>query len=430
MHYKLTHWLSGYNKYLIEKYGVDDGESDDPSLAKLNTIGTSIGLACLLVPVNWAVGSSTWVIGQDLVVRVAVSVFAALFGLILVLTLDRTVVFAMDIRKDDGTIRWYVVLRMLMIVGVGLFTSEQIIPFIMKPDLVAQAAESSLKLRSKTTDTNKKASNIEGWQYIYNEAKANEGKKLETLVDAESLVSTRQKAYTGCRRQSSFTKNGCRTLLSLVGEAKKSRDDAKIKHNSAIADSKNAFDRLISSNSDLEEREEASDIEQENTNKFRVLSMKELFILIGNDWEARIRFGVIMFILMMIELMPLLTKSMVGRTNIGYRILTDETIQYKKIYEEETEALARLKIAQIIGKIHVDILQLEEIRQRAINETKDGVVPYVKAQLIATMYDSMTRRLKSTIKTQFSDRFDYGEADSTLKNMFKKFMFGLQGLWK
>ena len=110
MQYSFSLWLAGYNKYLINRYGSDPQTGpDDSSLSKLNVIGVSVALACILVPINWGFGSWSWTVGQDQNIRYAVSSLVALFGLLLVITIDRSVIFAMDINKDNSKVRGYII---------------------------------------------------------------------------------------------------------------------------------------------------------------------------------------------------------------------------------------------------------------------------------------------------------------------------------
>lgn len=363
-------------------------------------------------------------------VRIFVAAFVSLFGLLLVLTIDRSVVFAMDIRKDDNGVRLYVILRMLMVLSMGLFTSEQVIPFMMKPDLVVQSSERSIKLRSQAADADKTRSNVDGRKHIYDETKRSEDTKSTALDLARRQLNGRIATYNACRRRPSDIKKTCRSQRSAVAEARQSQDAAKAELDTASNAVQQAFGALESANDELERRQRESDKDQADTDKFRAVSMGELFTLISNDWEARIRFGVILFIFMMIETMPLLTKTMVGRTNVGHRLSTDETIQFATIFEKQAKARSDLKVAQAVSELHLEVFQLEEIRRRAIDELQNDILPYLKAHVTIKIYDDMIQRLKATIRSEFSDTFDYRDDGSLLRNMYARFLDGIGRFWK
>lgn len=431
MRYRFTHWLAGYNKSLIDRYGIDEnGNKDDPSLAKLNVIGISVGLACALVPINWAIGSSTWTIGQDLIFRIVVSALAALFGLLLILTIDRSIIFAMDVNRNDSTARWYIILRMLMVLGVGLFTSEQVIPFVMRPQLVQQAAESSERFREQTDKNDYKQSNIDGWKALYESASRLKEDAKSALDLDEALLSSRQRLYAVCRRANPRRLAECASRLTAIRQAQKARNESKDRYDKAYQKTLEADGRLASATTLVDKLRDRSAKERVFVDENRTVSMTELVVLINKSWEFKLQFGIVLFILMMIEIMPMLTKLMIGRSNIGNAIFIEDRARNISIGKIEDRLNADAAMSKVISQLYVYALGRDEIQQRTIEELRDDIPPYIKSHLVIRMYDDIMSQLKRTIIREVDDDFDYRSGGALIEGLFSKLLNSIQRLWK
>lgn len=431
MQYSFSLWLAGYNKYLINRYGSDPQTGpDDSSLSKLNVIGVSVALACILVPINWGFGSWSWTVGQDQNIRYAVSSLVALFGLLLVITIDRSVIFAMDINKDNSKVRGYIILRMLMVLGVGVFTSEQIIPYIMRADLEVQAADKREDFLLGATDKNKIRANIPGQKALYDDAKSSEDTARQNLVKAQSVLERQRKALNACRRNNENPRINCAARRSDF----RSASTAVTTSQSALTESTNfrtsqktklgqANDRFIQLN-------QQSNQQSARIEAVRAISIKELGELMKNSIEVQIKVFVILFILMMIETMPILTKMMVGSTNIGGAIRVDGELRAAQIERIGVKSRYDAHMYNFINSIYIDAIQAEEMRRRTLDEVREEVPPYIKSHLIIRMYEDMVSRLKGTMRAEFADRGTYDKGGELLEQMFARLMKKLTGYWR
>lgn len=430
MNYSLSLWLAGYNRYLIKRYGTDPQTGpDDSSLSKLNVIGVSVALACILVPFNWGIGSWSWTVGQDQNVRIAVSSLVALFGLLLVITIDRSVIFAMDINKDNGKIRGYIILRMLMVLGVGIFTSEQVIPYIMRADLQLQAADKHEKDIKGATAKNKDRANIPGQEALYTDAKASEVSAQTAFNKASTQLARNQSALNVCRRNSENDKRDCATRLSAVVSARKLVKTSSDALNEATQFRNDQQTELGNANTRFVEMNKESNEQSANIEAARTISIKELGELMQNSVEVRLKVFVILFILMMIETMPILTKMMVGSTNIGGAIRVDGELRAAQIERIGVKSRYDAHMYSFINSIYIDAIQADEMRRRTLDEVREEVPPYIKSHLIIRMYEDMVSRLKGTMRAEFADRGTYDKGGELLEKLFFRLMGKLRGYW-
>jgi Domain of unknown function (DUF4407) len=431
MNYGFSLWLAGYNRYLIKKYGTDPQTGpDDSSLSKLNVIGVSVALACILVPINWAIGSWSWTIGQDQDIRYAVSSLVAFFGLLLVVTIDRSVIFAMDINKDNSKVRGYIILRMLMVLGVGIFTSEQIIPYIMRADLELQAADKREKYMKGATVKNKDRANILGQEALYNGAKVSEVSAQTAFNEASTQLARKQSALNVCRRNSENDKRDCANRLAAVISARKLVTTSSDALKEASQFRKDQEAELGKANTRFVEMNEESNTQSAKTEATRTISIKELSELMKNSVEVQIKVFIILFILMMIETMPLLTKMMVGTTNIGSAIRVDGELRAAQIEKIGVKSRYDAHMYDFINSIYIDAIQADEMRRRTLDEVREEVPPYIKSHLIIRMYEDMVFRLKGTMRAEFADRGNYDSGGDLLEQMFSRLMKKLTGYWR
>lgn len=333
-------WAAGYSGNLRRVFSRD-AQEHLATEAQLKKVGAAVLLACLIAPVNWALGSLQWTGGASLYVQWGVAAAAALAGLLVILVLDRSAVYALDtMGPGQSRAKLYVMLRIVMILVIGFFTAERVLPIVLSPEL------HQTLLDHKTRSTSERQTRL-AKAFALPTTEASAKAATENRVAAEAALNEITPPVAEAQRRATVcwtSYNVRRASVEVSRPAERSRLAGMRRDCQAqSADATRLLDDLRSDRLealDLARQQEASATSAllDTQSKVRQRAAEEqkleevalvpdssevLWELLKTSTGARIKFILFMSVILLWETLPLTTKVMFGQsvtgTNIGYR---------------------------------------------------------------------------------------------------------------
>jgi len=397
----------GINAFTRAMVGITghqvDIDSHPEDVGGLSKIGLSICFASFLAALQF--GIAGWFLAGDLdpVVRALVSITTAFIGALVVLLIDRSFIYASDTRADSvGKLGYfYITVRIFLILAIGSLSSQFVLPLLLKSELAIHIHD----LKDQR----------------YQEAKD----RYLGKYDVQAKVSKEQSIRSSISQIRAELDNPPQSLVRQKLEAENCMLDYKRKVNSAIGPDvdlnevanlfsvdKAACDRLsiaykeayqgyfnprkvlltINQDAYSKAQEDANsahafmttDLKQADETNQQFINMSSadvLWDLIKTNPGARSKYLLITIVQLVLELMPLLLKSLLGRSPLGIRVAmrmnalqeeySDVELQYQLA---SIERLAKVTIAQ--NKQQINALDEEILIQEKKNHLtslKQGV---------------------------------------------------------
>lgn len=347
-------WASGHSDKVNAAF-QRDGREGASSVAQMKKVGGAVLLASVIAPINWAIGSLPWSAGLPPASQWMVAGLAGLAGLLIVLVLDRSAVYALDTKGPlRSSTLFYIVLRIVMILVIGSFTAERVLPIILKPELSEQilisSAKSSLDRSARLSKSYDISTSTLAAQTAASErAAAADALNRETpeIIEAKRHAAACWSGYYASRRHPSVARfkpdqlaemaQRCRRQSELsarmVRELRLSRQAAldlasanELRANTNLGDrQKQVNDRTAAE----EEVEKTSLVAESGT---------VLWDLLSRSTGARAKFIIFMLLIILWETLPLTTKALFGQSAIGARLgfeRAEALLKIRELYEAD-----------------------------------------------------------------------------------------------
>lgn len=327
-------WSAGYSPTLVrEKAAVEDVEQ----LSKIG--GTVIGSACW-TGASWGIAFGTYAASGYWSGGVIAAALAGCAGAAFVLLYDRPMLAAIDTHPGGRPPASWLLLRLLIVLAVGTFTSERLLPLLLKEDMQQQALvdreaaddrrQSKLNERFRTADlADAKLA-----------AEAHLRRSEANAVTVPQEISASLAAASACgasvaRDRRQLRRQGlpdavarARTVDRALGCA-----DAARQAQAALSDHRTAMRRHLdearirlresreaSSAAASEVSERLTDARDAEAAALTVHSSTVLAHLLISSPIAALKAALLFVIFTAIELMPFICKGYAGRTGLGSKL--------------------------------------------------------------------------------------------------------------
>jgi len=392
----------------------------------LSKIGLSICFASLLAALQF--GIAGWFLSENLglFAQTLISITTGIVGALVVLIIDRSFIYASDTRADSGGKLgyFYLAIRIFLILAVGSLSSQFVLPLMLKSELAIHIQD--LK------------------DLRYEEAKNRYNEKYSVT----EKVSTEQSIQSSVTKLKAELDNPPPSLIRQKLEAQNCLLDYKRKINSSIgpdvefnevanlfAADKAECDRLnltykeayqayfnprkaalaqnVGAHSKAQEeattaqallKTDLTRTDQNNEQYLNMSSADVLWDLVKNNPGARSKYLLITTVQLVLELMPLLLKSLLGRSPLGIRV----AMRINDIQNEYHEAEHRHELNQVERLVKATTAQNEQ-RLKALDD--EIAIQEKKNHLTSLRVDKRNRYLE----TKASSLFNWGAAFGSKK---------------
>lgn len=404
-------WAGGYAPRTL----ADEKPEDREPIAK---IGGTVILAAVIAAANWGIAGHTYASGLTEDSRLLAAVVGGLVGITIVLVIDRTGLFYFDI-MDRGPFfagLWLSV-RAALIVAVSALTAQAVIPAWLRSELHVHA----LQLR-ESSDA-RRLSHLTG-QFGLREKQAAFAKASDGLLWAEQqtkvvppeiqqrLVQARRcwSDYRTRKRlleRAGIAESVARSQLepavavcvrnARAAESEKQAHDAKMRvlvDEAAVKKQEASLD-FFAAKAAIERRlEEARMVEGQGVN---ALSASVLRSLLESDPASRLKLIILVAFLTTMEMLPLLTKLLAGKSIVGLRLATGRAIE--RFVQQERIAASRndMDVAVAInGAMKVAMTEAcsnPDVRQFCVKLFGTKLRAFVPLEVVrAVLHDIETRQ--------------------------------------
>jgi hypothetical protein len=369
---QLFQWLGGYSP---KNLAHESPEHCEP-IAKL---GGTVLFAALIALMNWAIAAFIFTEENGLIARIIAALLGGIVAVTMIFVVDRSALYfcdSMPIRRVPLAL--WIAMRAAIIVAIGGVTAQQaLMPLILSGPLQAHALQ-----MWEAAD----ARRVAGLAGVYGLA---EKKEVSSVASAELLRLESEAATIPANIQARFAdarrcwvayagrkkvmidrgqpEANVKGILSLLArqcsqkqkfaEQEKEIHDAivRMKHQEAVAQKTVADADLRSATTAVSTRiDEARAIEKAAINP---RSPTVLADLLATDRGAWVTWLICTFLLVAMELMPLISKILASKSPIGLRISTERAIDAILLDERLTQATRDAAISREVGNsIHETIL--------------------------------------------------------------------------
>ncbi len=342
----------------ITGHHIDKG-TEPEDVGGLSKIGLSICFAAFLAAIQF--GIAGWYLGEnfDPDTRIIFAAVTAIIGTCIVLIIDRNFIYAADTRADTGGVLTYIYLaiRVFLILAISSLSSQFTLPLLLKSELGIHVQD--LKDERYDTAKDRYTNKHEVKEKVGSEQEiANQVNKLKTEIATIPPAIARQKVLAEqcmrdykskinasigpdideidvanlyardkavCERQDANYKEAYRTYLEPKKTALVASEEAYGLAHEDATKAKTLF------KTDLQRADE-------NNNMYlSVASADVMWSLIRNNPGARAKYIMITVVQLVLELMPLLLKSLLGRSPLGIRVAMRSQLMQQKYEEAEHE---------------------------------------------------------------------------------------------
>jgi len=319
-----------------------DTTTNPEDVSGLSKIGMSICFASLLAAMQF--GIAGWFLSESLdpIVRILISVATSLVGAFVVLIIDRSFIYASDTRADSGGKLgyFYLAIRIFLILAVGSLSSQFVLPLILKSELAIhiQDLKDQRYDEAKNRYTNKysvqeKVSAEQTIQTSVSKLKAELENPPQSLIrqklEAQNcLIDYKRKIASSLGPDVEFNE-----VANLFAADKAECDRLNLNYKeayqtyfsprkTALAQNEGAYSKAQeeAANAQILLKTDLKRADDNNHQHLNMSSADVLWDLIQNNPGARSKYLLITTVQLVLELMPLLLKSLLGRSPLGIRV--------------------------------------------------------------------------------------------------------------
>lgn len=325
----------------------------------LSKIGLSICFASLLAAIQFGIAGWFLSEGLDTESRYITAGVTAIIGSLVVLIIDRNFIYAADTRADVGgkLTYFYLAIRVFLIVSISSLSSQFILPLLLKSELaihvqdlkddrydtakqryankyeVKDKVESEQGISSQITKLKTEIANLPPalvrQKNAADQCRADYKRKISTSIgpdlDEEDIVNLYARDKIRCDGLEANYKEAYRAYLQPRQAALTTNEEAYQVAREEVTKAQTAL------KTDLNRTDE------NNQTYLNVASADVMWSLIRTNPGARMKYLMITLVQLVLELMPLLLKSLLGRSALGIRIaMRSQEMQHE--YEETEHA--------------------------------------------------------------------------------------------
>ena len=319
-----------------------NGNTEPEDVGGLSKIGLSICFASLLAALQF--GIAGWYLGESFGedTRVVFAATTAIIGLFIVLIIDRNFIYAADTRADAGGVLSYIYLaiRVFLILAISSLSSQFTLPLLLKSELAIHVQD--LKDERYDTAKNRYTNKYEVKEKIDSEQSINTQMaklKAELANLPQPLVKQKlgaeqcMREYKKKMRASIGPDIDENEVADLYAGEKADCERQAVAYKVAYQDYLNprkvqlaeAESTYAKAHKDATQAQtlmktDLSRTDQNNQQFLNIASADVLWSLIQTNPGARMKYVMITLVQLVLELMPLLLKTLMGRSPLGIRV--------------------------------------------------------------------------------------------------------------
>jgi hypothetical protein len=336
----------GINPFTRAMVGITghhvDFNTRPEDIGGLSKIGLSICFASFLAALQF--GIAGWFLAGNLdpIVRALVSFTTGLIGALVVLLIDRSFIYASDTRADSvGKLGYfYIAIRIFLILAIGSLSSQFVLPLLLKSELAIHIQdlkdnryEAAKDRYLEKYNVQEKVSNEQSIRSSISKIRAELDNPPQSLVrqklEAENcMLDYKRKVNSAIGPDVEFNE-----VANLFSADKTACDRLSVMYKEAYQGYFNPRKALLAQNQDAygQAKEESNSAQafmktdlkhaDETNQQFLNMSSSDvLWDLIKTNPGARTKYLLITIVQLVLELMPLLLKSLLGRSPLGIRV--------------------------------------------------------------------------------------------------------------
>jgi ribosome-associated translation inhibitor RaiA len=402
-------WLTGHRPARADVKGEDYGG--------LSKIGAAIAVAALLCALNMAVFASTSLpaILTPLWLQTAAGAVA---GLMIVLVLDRGMVYLLD--TQVGGSRWamfaYVLVRAGMIVALGYFTSQAVMPVLLGPELKGHALSMQEQSQAKRAKQLHEVLGVDALVLANTTGQQELQTAREALRSLPSGIQAQLLDAQACWRRlatwrQALRKQGfdaadvslrTRALNSSCSQAhaqaQSVRDAYLDQAQKALAKAEKAAEGashdLADTQRELKQKKKlAAEVEQQ---AFTHTSAEVLQSLLASSPGARLKWLVLTFLQLSLELLPLVLKFQAGQSPVGRQIGVRRHLKLMAQDRVLDMAQQRQRLHQTLADVSAitakGLAQSDQLRQTIEQELERLAKGLAPVQTVQTVLEEIAQQ--------------------------------------
>jgi len=380
-----------FTKAMVSVTGHHLDESTHPEeIGGLSKIGLAICFASLLAAMQFGIAGWYLSEGLDSEARTLFSLVMGMIGCFIVLIIDRNFIYAADTRADiSGNLAYfYLAIRVFLILAISSLSSQFILPLLLKSELAIHVQD--LKDERYDQAKNRYTNKYEVKEKLETEQSLGaQVNKLKQEINTLPQPIARQRAQADqCMRDYKKKINSSlgpdldeSDVLNLYAGEKLECERLEIlfrenyrayitPRQAALAskeeDYKGAQEIVGQAQTAL--KGDLKKTDENNQLHLNIASADVLWSLIQANPGARAKYLMITIVQLVLELMPLLLKSLLGRSPLGIRV----AMRYQNMHEQYQEAE---------HAFHLNAIERNGVANKAKNEqTKFDLVDQIEIQ--------------------------------------------------
>lgn len=393
----------------------------------LSKIGLSICFASLLAAIQFGIAGWYLTEGLDTDSRYIAAAVTAFIGSLIVLIIDRNFIYAADTRADIGGMLtyFYLAIRIFLIVSISSLSSQFILPLLLKSELaihvqdikderydtakerytnkyeVKDKLDSEQGISSQISKLKTEIANIPPalvrQKSAADQCRAEYKRKINTSIgpdlDEEDIVNLYAKDKIQCEHLEATYKEAYRAYLQPKQAALAGKEEAYQVAREDLTQAQTAL------KTDLHRTDE------NNQTHLNIASADVMWSLIRTNPGARMKYLMITVVQLVLELMPLLLKSLLGRSALGIRIaMRSQEMQHEYEETEHAYGLHSINRNGKATKAKNEQAKIDLTDQIAIQKMKNELNT-LKAQSRKTYFDFSPN---TQYRTQYANGFGDG----------------------
>ena len=391
----------------------------------LSKIGLSICFASLLAAIQFGIAGWYLSEGLDTDSRYITAAVTALIGSLIVLIIDRNFIYAADTRADVGgkLTYFYLAIRVFLIVSISSLSSQFILPLLLKSELaihvqdlkderydtakqrytnkyeVKDKLESEQGISSQISKLKTEIANIPPalvrQRSAAEQCRAEYKRKINTSIgpdlDEEDIVNLYAKDKLQCERLEANYKEAYRAYLQPKQAALEGKEEAYQVAKEDLSQAQTAL------KTDLHRADE------NNQTHLNIASADVMWSLIRTNPGARMKYLMITVVQLVLELMPLLLKSLLGRSALGIRIaMRSQEMQHEYEEAEHSYGLHSINRNGKATKAKNEQTKLDLTDQIVIQKMKNELNT-LKAESRKTYFDFSPNNPNTQYRTHYTN---------------------------
>lgn len=400
---RLFVWAAGYSARNLAGESAQDREP-------IGKLGGTVLFAALVAMTNWGIAGYVFADGLDQNLRMATAAVAGLIALGAVLSVDRSAMFFFDtMAPARGVVFLWVAFRGAVILAISSVTAQAVMPVLLNNELAANALHMQEASESRRISDLTKRFELPEKRSAVAAAVADLARVKQDVDRLPTAIQRKLEQAKRCwsayaSRKSNLLNAGipeldARTTLRLdanrcfadqaVAQKEKDAHDAKMRAMLREAEYRqsDAETAVRFANAAMSARiERAGAIEREAIN---AKSARVLVDLLATDSGAMGKWALVTFVLICLELMPLFSKLLAGKSAIGIRRGTsramETVLQRERLESSKHDAAVASAVGQVMQQSILEACHNPETRQFCVQLFGTKLRAFVPFEIVTTL---------------------------------------------